>query len=152
MNLDLKHAAAVILGGAGGIGLAIARAFAAEGASVAVIDRSEKCREVAEGVGREYGVKALGLIADVTDYAAVQRAAARIGEGLGEVQHLAYAAGMGSGKFGFPFWNLTPADWDPVLRVNLIGAVNAAHAFAPAMIAARRGTMLFISSVAGQIA
>jgi NAD(P)-dependent dehydrogenase (short-subunit alcohol dehydrogenase family) len=151
MNLELKDRIAVILGGASGIGLAIARAFAAEGANVAVVDRSEKCRDVAEAIGHEHGVKVLGLVADVTDYAAVQRAAAEIEQSLGAAQHLAFAAGMGSGKFGFPFWNLTPADWEPVLRVNLVGAVNAAHAFAPAMVAAKRGTMLFISSVAGQI-
>jgi NAD(P)-dependent dehydrogenase (short-subunit alcohol dehydrogenase family) len=151
MKLSLDRVVAVILGGASGIGLAIARAFAAEGASVAVVDRSEKCMELAAAMGREYGVKAIGIVADVTEYAAVQRAAAEIEQSVGVVQHLVFAAGMGSGKFGFPFWNLTPADWEPVLRVKLVGAVNAAHAFAPAMVTARRGTMLFISSVAGQI-
>ena len=65
---------------------------------------------------------------------------------------------VGSGKFGFPFWKLEPADWDRVLKVNLVGAVNVAHAFAPAMAEAADGcqapahrSMLFLSSVAGQI-
>ena len=58
---------------------------------------------------------------------------------------------MGSGKFGFPFWNLEPSDWDRVLRVNLIGAANVAHAFAPILVEQRRGTVLFLASVAGQI-
>jgi NAD(P)-dependent dehydrogenase (short-subunit alcohol dehydrogenase family) len=62
-----------------------------------------------------------------------------------------YAAGVGSGKFGFPFWNLEPSDWRHVLEVNLVGAVNVAHAFGPHLIQARRGTMLFISSISGQI-
>jgi NAD(P)-dependent dehydrogenase (short-subunit alcohol dehydrogenase family) len=87
----------------------------------------------------------------VTDYAAVQSAAARAREQLGPVRHVVYAAGCGSGKFGFPFWNLAPADWDHVLRVNLLGAVHTAHAFAPALAEQRAGTILFISSVAGQI-
>jgi NAD(P)-dependent dehydrogenase (short-subunit alcohol dehydrogenase family) len=52
---------------------------------------------------------------------------------------------------GFPFWNLTPADWPRVLNVNVVGAVNVAHAFAPALVEARAGTMLFLASVAGQI-
>ncbi|HUE74453.1 MAG TPA: SDR family oxidoreductase [Pirellulaceae bacterium] len=147
----MTDATAVVLGGASGIGLAIAKAFAVEGASVAVVDRSEKVQEMAAAIGKEHGVRALGLVADVTDYAALRQAAAEIESEFGAAEHLAYAAGMGSGKFGFPFWNLAPADWEPVLRVNLIGAVNAAHAFAPAMVAAGRGTMLFISSVAGQI-
>jgi NAD(P)-dependent dehydrogenase (short-subunit alcohol dehydrogenase family) len=58
---------------------------------------------------------------------------------------------IGSGKFGFPFWNLEPADWGRVLEVNVIGAVNVAHAFAPALVRAGTGTMLFLASVAGQI-
>src|SRR5262249_23282219 len=46
---------------------------------------------------------------------------------------------------------LTPDDWPRVLQVNVVGAVNVAHAFAPALVAARSGTMLFLASVAGQI-
>jgi NAD(P)-dependent dehydrogenase (short-subunit alcohol dehydrogenase family) len=90
-------------------------------------------------------------VVDVTDYRAVRECADRVRAGCGGVDHVVYAVGVGSGKFGFPFWNLDPADWDRVLRVNLVGAVNVAHAFAPAMAEARRGTMLFLSSVAGQI-
>ena len=93
----------------------------------------------------------IGIVADVTDFAAVQAAAKRCEETLDRVQHVVYAAGCGSGKFGFPFWNLAPDDWDRVLRVNLLGAVHAAHAFAPSLVEQKRGTMLFISSVAGQI-
>jgi NAD(P)-dependent dehydrogenase (short-subunit alcohol dehydrogenase family) len=87
----------------------------------------------------------------VTDYPAVQAAAARIEQALGQVRHVVYAAGCGSGKFGFPFWNLQPADWERTLRVNLLGAVHAAHAFAPPLVTQQGGTMRFISSVAGQI-
>ena len=46
---------------------------------------------------------------------------------------------------------LTCGDWDRVLRVNLVGAANVAHAFAPPMAEAERGTLLFVASVAGQI-
>ncbi len=86
---------------------------------------------------------------------------------LASVDHVVFAVGAGSGKFGFPFWKLEPADWEPVLKINLIGAVNVAHAFAPAMAAAASTdrdvattevqdgnpsrSMLFLSSVAGQI-
>jgi NAD(P)-dependent dehydrogenase (short-subunit alcohol dehydrogenase family) len=94
---------------------------------------------------------ALGLVADVTDYAAVRRAAEAIRKYFGHCDHIIFAVGIGSGKFGFPFWNLEPSDWEQVLRVNLIGAVSVAHAFAPMLLEAKNGTMLFISSVAGQI-
>ena len=67
------------------------------------------------------------------------------------IDHLVYAVGVGSGKFGFPFWNLEPADWPRVLQVNVVGAVNVAHAFSPYLIQARAGSLLFLASVAGQI-
>jgi 2-hydroxycyclohexanecarboxyl-CoA dehydrogenase len=90
-------------------------------------------------------------VADVTDYAAVRRAAEAVRTYFGHCDHVVFAVGVGSGKFGLPFWNLEPADWEPVLRVNLIGAVNVAHAFAPMLVQAGAGTLLFISSVPGQI-
>ena len=70
---------------------------------------------------------------------------------LGPYTHVVFAVGIGSGKFGFPFWNLEPGDWDHVLRVNLTAAANVAHAFSPSLVQARGGTFLFISSISGQI-
>jgi NAD(P)-dependent dehydrogenase (short-subunit alcohol dehydrogenase family) len=90
-------------------------------------------------------------VVDVTDYGAVEAAAREVSSAFGTPHHVVFAAAIGSGKFGFPFWNLHPSDWDRVLRVNLVGAASVAHAFAPAMAEARRGTFLFIASVAGQI-
>ena len=57
----------------------------------------------------------------------------------------------GSGKYGFPFWNLEPSDWENTLRINLIGGVNFAHAYCPLLREQKEGTLLFLSSVAGQI-
>ena len=150
MEMHLRGQAAVVLGGASGIGLAIAREFAREGCPVGIVDRAAATSRIADDVASA-GAKCIGICADVTDYAAVQAAACQCEETLGPVRHVVYAAGCGSGKFGFPFWNLAPEDWDRVLRVNLLGAVHAAHAFAPALVEEKRGTMLFISSVAGQI-
>lgn len=147
MDLSLQGQAVVVLGGASGIGLAIAHEFAREECRVAIIDKSPRSEQEARALGNQ----ALGLVADVTDYAAVLKAAAAAQAHLGGVQHLVYAVGMGSGKFGFPFWNLTPDDWDAVYRVNLLGAVHAAHALAANFVEQKRGTLLFISSVAGQI-
>ena len=69
----------------------------------------------------------------------------------GRVDHVVFAAGVGSGKFGFPFWNLDPSDWDHVLRVNLTGGHARGPCLCPGMAASRRGTLLFLASVAGQI-
>ena len=122
----------------------------AEGARVALVDALDEV-QTAAGELAAGGQTVKGFRADVTDYAAVQRAVEAIRGGLGPIEHVFFAVGIGSGKFGFPFWNLEPADWPRVLSVNLIGAANVAHAVAPAMAAERRGTMLFISSIAGQI-
>ena len=151
MQLGLRNEVAVVVGGASGIGLAIAKAFAAEGARIALLDRVAAVESLAGEVGRVAEVEAAGWQIDATDFQAQQDVAQAIHTRWGRYDHLVYAAGAGSGKFGFPFWNLQPSDWDAVLKVNLVGAVHMAHAFVPALIEARRGTLLFISSIAGQI-
>jgi NAD(P)-dependent dehydrogenase (short-subunit alcohol dehydrogenase family) len=150
MDLQLTGTVAVVAGAARGLGQAIAAAFAEEGAHVALLDVVPEVQRAAEQLART-GATAEGWTADVTDYAAVGKAAAAIRSRFGGIDHFVYAVGIGSGKFGMPFWNLHPDDWDRVLRVNLTGAANVAHAFAPAMAEARRGSFLFLSSVAGQI-
>ncbi len=151
MNLELDNHVAVVTGGASGIGLACARAFAAEGCRVAVWDQSTQATEAAAAVAREFRCPALGLQADIRDLAAVQLALHETEAALGPVSHLAHAAAIGSGKFGFPFTNLEPGDWPRVLEVNIMGMVNVAHAIAPGMVERKAGTLIFIGSVAAQI-
>jgi NAD(P)-dependent dehydrogenase (short-subunit alcohol dehydrogenase family) len=151
MDLGLAGQTAVIAGGARGIGRAIAAAFAAEGANLALLDLAADVAAVAAELAEHHRVQALGLTADITDYAAVRRAADEVQTALGRTDHVVCAAAVGSGKYGFPFWNLEPADWGRVLQVNVVGVATVAHAFAPALVRARSGTMLFLASVAGQI-
>ena len=49
------------------------------------------------------------------------QAAERFMNERGRVDHLVFAVAIGSGKFGFPFWNLTPSDWPHVLGINVLG-------------------------------
>lgn len=145
MDLEIAGDVAVVVGGARGLGRAIAESFVKEGVRVAIIDRDPNCPAVA----REFGCR--GFVADVTDARLIREAASEIREEFGRCDHVVFAAAIGSGKLGFPFWMLEPGEWERVLRVNLQGAANVAHAFAPSMAESRSGSMLFISSVAGQI-
>lgn len=142
MDLKLTDQTAVVFGGANGIGRAIAEAFVAEGCRLCVFDRSESPSEI--------GARS-SFTGDVTDYEQVKRACVQFQESCGALHHVVYAVGIGSGKFGFPFWNLAPSDWSHVIDVNLVGAVNAAHACAPYLTEQGRGTLLFLTSVAAQI-
>lgn len=151
MQLELENHVAVVVGGASGIGLAIGQAFAAEGARVVLADLSPKAGESAATLPAAAAGAHRGVQADATDGASMRQLAEIVSSEWGRVDHVVVAAGAGSGKYGFPFWNLDPSDWDRPLRVNLLSAVQVAHAFAPCLTAARRGTMLFISSIAGQI-
>ena len=138
MDLNLTDRVVVVTGGASGIGQATAVAFRAESARVAVWDREPPDDPRAFRV-------------DVADFGAVTYALRRTEQALGPVDHLVHAAAVGSGKFGFPFTNLSPADWPRVLDVNVMGMVHVAHAISPGMVERKRGTMVFIASVAGQV-
>jgi 2-hydroxycyclohexanecarboxyl-CoA dehydrogenase len=150
MDLELKNHVVVITGGASGIGRAIAETFAAEGSALAIWDRNASA-DVAAEIAVQFGVRSLGLTIDVTDEQGIRQAAIETARSLGPIDHLVHAAAIGSGKFGFPFTNLEPRDWHKSLEVNILGMVHVAHAVAPAMVERRKGTLVFISSVAGQI-
>ncbi len=151
MDLELGGTTAVVIGAARGIGRAVADAFAAEGASVVVVDRDAVVREVSRAIEEDTARPALAFEADVMDLAALERVAERTVEERGGFDHVVSAVGIGSGEFGFPFWNVSPESWSKVLDVNLRGVVHVGHAFAPHLVAKKSGSLLFFSSVAGQI-
>src|SRR5262249_27835620 len=145
MELGLNEQVAVVVGAARGLGHAIAAAFAAEGARVALLDVSPEVQAAATQLGGE------GWVVDVTNYPAGKTAAEGVRFLLGRVAHVVFAAAVGWGKCGFRFWRLDRTDWLRVLNVTLVGAANVAHAFARGLAEQRGGTMLFLASVAGQI-
>lgn len=139
MQLHLDEQKVAVIGAANGIGRAIAEGFVAERCRVWTFDRDASAAPLCGGHASVAG--------DVTRYEDVRAFA----DSVDDTDHVVFSVGAGSGKFGFPFWNLEPADWARVLEINLIGAVNVAHAFAPKLIARGGGSMLFLVSVAGQM-
>lgn len=139
----IRGAHVVIAGAAEGMGLTMAQRFAAQGAVLSLVDRNPKVRVVARDL------KARAHVADVTDWPAMREVAASC-EAAAPVTHVLYVVGMGSGKSGFPFWRLEPADWPNVFAVNVMGAVHVVHAFVESMVARRRGSFVLLASVSGQ--
>ncbi len=137
MQLHLTGQHVAVIGSSQGIGRAVAEAFVAEGCTVRGFDRASPATSAPFET----------TLGDVTSYSALQAFAAT----FPAIDHVVFTVGVGSGKFGFPFWNLAPSDWARVLDLNLIGAVNVAHAFAPGLIARGAGSLLVFTSVAGQI-
>lgn len=146
MDLGLNDDVVIVFGAARGLGQAIAAEFVREKARVILIDVAATVHDTA----RELGAAGSEVV-DVVDELAVRAVVDRIDSSMGRIDHVVFAVAIASGKFGFPFWNLSPGDWGRVLQVNLVGAAVVAHAVAPHLTAARRGTILFLSSVAGQV-
>ena len=145
MTIDLSNQHAVITGAARGIGAAIATAFIDAGASVVALDTdAEALSEFEESSPDQIETCPV----DVCDFEALQKIASDR-----PVEHLVCAAAIGSGVGGFPFWNLTPDDWNGVVEVTLMGTVKTIHAFAPHLLEGetKRKSVTLLASVAGQI-
>lgn len=151
MDLFLNGECAVVTGGASGIGLACATALATEGCHVALWDLSPSTADVAESLARKTGTRTTGMIVDVSRPEVIELARGQVEECLGPVSIVVHSAAISSGRFGFPFTNVPAQLWDRVLDINILGMVHIAHSFAPKMIERKRGSFVFVASVAGQI-
>jgi 3-oxoacyl-[acyl-carrier protein] reductase len=131
----------LITGAAQGIGAAYARACAAEGAAVAIVDltRIDQAAEVEEDIAA-LGGRSLAVKADVTDPEQMRAVAEQVLRELGRIDCLVNNAGL-------MFDQLT-ATWDDFLAVNFMGVVNASNAVIPHMWEQRRGSIVNISSTA----
>ena len=140
---------AAITGAARGIGLATAKRFAREGGNVAIIDMDvERARQAAERVAQESGVRAIAVSANIADRDEVERAHARIVEGLAAPDVFINCAAITDDKL---FVDSTPADWHRILSVDLYGALNCMHVFLAGMLERQRGRMVFLASDSARI-
>lgn len=143
-HLEGRHA--IVTGGSRGIGLAVARALGARGASLTLMGRSmEHLKEAAAGLAA-LDVEVLITECDVGDEASVAAAFALSRRQFPTPFILVNNAGQGDVA---PFAELPRATWDRMLAVNLTGTWLATREVYPAMVAAGRGRIVNVASVAG---
>jgi len=142
----LKDKVAVITGGAGlnGLGFATARMMAAHGAKVVILDLEQAKPQAAAA---ELGAGHLGLVANVTDKASCEAAAAKIKAQFGRIDVLVNNAGITQPA---KFLDISGADYDRILDVSLRGTLYASQAVLPTMIEQKSGAIVCISSVSAQ--
>jgi NAD(P)-dependent dehydrogenase (short-subunit alcohol dehydrogenase family) len=127
--LDVHGKAAFVTGGASGIGLALGRALAEAGARVMLADIEEKALEDAvAGLKGGNLPEVRGVICDVRDYQAVERAAQAAIEAFGKIHIVCNNAGVG-GRSGAD--GISLQDWRWVIDINLMGVVHGVRAFLP---------------------
>ena len=146
-RLDDKYT--LITGGAKGIGRAIALAFAAEGAHVAINDFAEiELAQATVGVIQALGRRSLAVEADVSDEKQVEEMVARVTHELGRIDILVTNAGIGGAALGprLPVWELPTEQWNRMLAVNLTSQFLCIKYVAPQMIERGWGRIITISS------
>jgi NAD(P)-dependent dehydrogenase (short-subunit alcohol dehydrogenase family) len=146
-TLDLSGQAAVVTGGGGGIGRAIAICLAAHGADVAVIDViPDRCNETVARI-EEFGRRGLGLPANVMEAQQVTDAVAAAAEKFGRLDILVNNAG---GVTRRSFTDLVEKNWRRHIDLNLISNLAATSAAVPVMIAGERGgSIINVTSIEG---
>ena len=143
---DLADRVVVVTGGSRGLGAETALAFAAQGARVAVVGRD---REALDQVVAGIGGTAIGLVADVTDLAAIERVRTVTEAEFGPVDVVAAFAGGGIARPG-PTAAMSEAEWHSVVDGNLTATFLTAKVFLPGMQERGRGAIVTMASSAGR--
>ena len=145
--MRLEGRSAIVTGGARGIGFAVARAFAREGAAVAIADvDGAGARTAAEELNTQ-GARSLPIPVDVADAASVQAMVATALQAFGRIDILMNNAGVGGNT---PFLETTLADWNRIIGINLTGAFLVAQTVSREMVKSGGGKIVNIASLSGQ--
>ena len=143
--MDMDGKVVVVTGAAGGIGGAIAAAFASAGGAVGVWDLDgAKAKEIATTIG----AGAVGVDVDITERASVEQALATTEDALGPVDVLVNNAGIDVIE---PFLTSVESTWERIVAVNYLGTVRCCHVVVPGMVERGRGRVINIASDAGRV-
>ena len=147
MNLEGK--VAVITGGASGIGRACALAMARKGADVVIADVNETRMETAVASVRELGRRSVGVRCDVSRDDELEQLAGQAIPAMGHVDLLMNNAGV---VLGGPIEQVSMADWEWIVNINLLGPVRGVRAFLPHFLERGSGYIVNTASFAGLVA
>ena len=145
--MSLQDQVCIVTGGGSGIGRGAALVMAAAGAKVALVGRTAEKIDAVKGEIEAAGGTALGFALDVSDHRAVQQMTDAVLEAFGRVDVLVNNAGHSSHHRRLV--NTTPEEVRSVIDSNLTGTIFCTQAVVPAMLAAQRGTIINVSSLAG---
>jgi len=145
----LEGKVALITGGGDGIGAAIARIFAQEGAAVVITGRRKDALEQVVGEIERAKGRALAVAGSVTDEAHVRSAIAQTGRTFGKLDVLVNNAGIG--EFDKLIHELGDENWQRMLDVNLTGVFRFIRAAIPEMLKTGGGSIVNLSSIAGTL-
>jgi NAD(P)-dependent dehydrogenase (short-subunit alcohol dehydrogenase family) len=143
---DLSGRVAIITGGSIGLGRQMAEALAEMGANLTLCARKkERCEQAAHDM-EKFGGRALALACDVKDPASVQQLVDTTMEHFGRLDILINNAGI---SWGAPAEQMTLAEWNKVMEINLTGTFLCAQAAGKIMLKQERGKIINMASVAG---
>jgi NAD(P)-dependent dehydrogenase (short-subunit alcohol dehydrogenase family) len=149
--MKLKDQTALITGSSRGIGEAIARAFAAEGAQIVITGRSAQDLERLRKEFNGMGVRCESVVADLLMKGAVEQVWTRATQALGHIDILVNNAGMGSGPDFRPIVDTDDLFWESILYLNLTVPYLFSKKALPSMIDRKYGRIIMTSSVNGKI-
>lgn len=145
--MRLQHKVALVTGAGGGIGTAIARCFAAQGASVLCSDRDLAAAEATVALITAAGGTASAYRADVAQASECEAQVAQTTSRYGRIDIAVNNAGIAMHKLAL---DVDVEDWERVLRINLTGSFLTAKAAAQRMVEQGGGRIIQIGSIAGQ--
>ncbi len=145
----LEGKVAVITGGNAGIGEAVAKRFALEGASVVVTGRRQQELDRVVKIVRESNGRALAVAGSVTDEAHAHDVVRKTIDSFGRIDVLVNNAGIG--EFGKRLHEIDDATWDKIFDINLTGVFRMTRAIVPQMLKQGSGSIVNISSVASVV-